>query len=53
MKEEMIKITKEEYDHLKDRALLCDMLEGYGVDNWQGWDDAYQGYLAEKEKGGE
>ena len=49
----MVKITKKEYDHLKDRDLLCSMLEGYGVDNWQGWDDAYQGYLAEKEKGGE
>ena len=25
MKEEMIEITKEEYDHLKDRAMLSDM----------------------------
>lgn len=52
MSEETITITKKEYEELSNDSLLLSFLEGHGVDNWQGYDDAiseYRKYLkAEK-----
>lgn len=38
--EEMITITLKEYQTLIKDQIKLDCLEGCGVDNWQGWDDA-------------
>lgn len=38
--EEMITIPKKEYDALQADSLKLSALEGAGVDNWQGYDDA-------------
>lgn len=47
--EEMITITKKEYDELKHSANKLSALEGAGVDNWEGWDSAME-ILSEMEK---
>jgi hypothetical protein len=39
---EMITITKEEYDELIYDQMKLIALEGAGVDNWEGWDDAME-----------
>lgn len=47
--EEMITITKKEYEELqKDSWKLC-CLENYGVDNWCGYSDAMEEYYNEYE----
>ena len=38
--EEMVSITKKEYDELKKDSAFLACLEGAGVDNWCGYDDA-------------
>ena len=40
--EEMVTITRKEYEELKEAAGKFYALEGEGVDNWQGWDKAMQ-----------
>ena len=40
MNEEMVTITKAEYDELIDRVDWLDCLEAAGVDNWEGWEEA-------------
>jgi len=40
MSEEMITITKEEYDDLLESSRWLDCLEQAGVDNWPGLDYA-------------
>jgi len=40
--EETIKITKKEYEELKSSQTLLFALQGAGVDNWEGWDDAIE-----------
>jgi hypothetical protein len=42
--EEMITITKAEYDELQDDATLLNCLRNAGVDNWDGWDFAIEEY---------
>ena len=42
MEEELITITKKEYDSLKEAQLTLRCLEDAGVDNWQGIDYAYE-----------
>ena len=49
--EEMITITKAEYDELLDNQRMLQALEGAGVDNWQGYDDAMESYNGEEEDG--
>ena len=49
MNEEMVTITKEEYDNLLDSDSKLSALEGAGVDNWEGYDYAMEEYEAEKE----
>lgn len=39
---ELVTITIEEYNRLTERSQWLDMLEGCGVDNWQGYDDAQE-----------
>jgi len=46
--EETVTIKKSEYDSLKDDSKKLEALEAMGVDNWQGWDDAMEIYLAEE-----
>ena len=41
MEEEMVTITKKEFKRLQKRELWLECLEGAGVDNWEGYDDAY------------
>ena len=38
--EEMITISKEEYDKLIERNTWISALEEAGVDNWEGYDEA-------------
>jgi lactate dehydrogenase-like 2-hydroxyacid dehydrogenase len=40
--EEMITITKKEYDKLLHDQMKLIALEGAGVDNWDGYDDAME-----------
>lgn len=40
--EEMITITKKEYDRLKEDSEWLDCLEQAGVDNWDGIDNAME-----------
>jgi hypothetical protein len=47
--EETVTITKAEYEALLDRVNFLDCLEGCGVDNWQGYGDAYEMYESEEE----
>lgn len=47
--DEMITITKKEYDALKEDEALLDALRAAGVDNWDGWDFAHE-MLNEEEK---
>lgn len=49
--EEMVTITKEEYDQLVDRDFKLSCLENGGVDNWEWYCDSLQdgGYFDEEE----
>jgi hypothetical protein len=40
--EETITITKAEYDAMQERLAFLDCLECCGVDNWQGYGDAWE-----------
>ena len=40
--EETITISKKEYEELLKDSQFLDCLQGAGVDNWQGYDDAVQ-----------
>lgn len=46
------KIKPDEYFRLKENSERYESLQAYGVDNWQGYDDAmqyyYQTYVKEK-----
>ena len=42
--EETINISLKEYEDLIDDSLKLSALEGVGVDNWCGWDDAMEAY---------
>jgi hypothetical protein len=42
--EEMVTITKKEYDKLLDDSHLLSCLRAAGVDNWDGWDNAIDLY---------
>jgi hypothetical protein len=42
MDEEMITITKKEYDRLKKRSLKLQALDNAGVDNWDGYSYAME-----------
>lgn len=44
MSEEMVTITREEYDELVDNNLFYECLVGAGVDNWDGYDYAIEQY---------
>lgn len=49
MSEEMITITKEEYDRLVDRNNKLCALENGGVDNWEWYSESLQEYWNSKE----
>ncbi len=38
--EEMVVITKAEYDSLQEESVLLNALQSYGVDNWEGYEEA-------------
>lgn len=40
--DELITITKEELNNLIERSEFLECLEACGVDNWQGYDDAWE-----------
>lgn len=42
--EEMVSITRKQYDCWQDREDKLSALEEMGVDNWSGYDDAMQLY---------
>lgn len=42
--EPTVTITKAEYDRLLKREAWLDALESMGVDNWQGYGEAYPAY---------
>ena len=41
-KENTVTITEAEYDQLKEDQKWFECLEAAGVDNWEGWDYAYE-----------
>ncbi len=43
-KEEMVSISKKEYETLKDNSLLLECLERGGVDNWEWYGEAMKEY---------
>jgi hypothetical protein len=45
--EEMVTITKKEYEEFLDDARLLNCLRNAGVDNWEGWDIAMDEYHEE------
>ncbi len=45
--QEMVTITKKEYDELLKDSTFLAYLEGCGVDNWDGYDNAVQMMLEE------
>jgi hypothetical protein len=49
LKDGSITIVDSDYlNKLKDDSLLLGTLEGCGVDNWEGWDDAYSTFKSLK-----
>lgn len=48
MNEEMITITKKEYDKMKEDLFWLECLRNAGVDNWQGLDYAAELYHKDK-----
>lgn len=50
MEEEMVTITKKEYEDLLDSQKWLDALEGAGVDNWRGCDYAVELYRNEEDE---
>ena len=42
MSEEMVTITKKEYDSLLEDSFFLECLRGAGVDNWSGYDYAIE-----------
>lgn len=46
--EEMVSITKEEYDSLVDCKRTLDALEQGGVDNWEWYSESINMYYPEK-----
>lgn len=48
--QEMITISKKEYDELLDAVRFLDCLRAVGVDNWQGCDDACDMYYTDEEE---
>lgn len=49
MQEETITITKTEYEELLAAQRWVDCLEGAGVDNWEGYDEAVNLYQEDAE----
>lgn len=47
MSDEMITLTKVEYQRLLDRDFMLDCLEAGGVDNWDWYDESLKDYYAE------
>lgn len=50
MEEETVTITKEEYDRLIQESLFLECLRCAGVDNWDGYSEAWKDF--DKIKGG-
>ena len=46
---EMVTITKKEYEELLEAQEFLDCLEGAGVDNWPGYDEAIEMFKEGKE----
>jgi len=49
-KQEMVTITKKEYDSLREDAVKLACLESCGVDNWEGYDGAMENFRASQEE---
>lgn len=45
--EPSITIAASEYKRLKDRVIFLECLEAAGVDNWEGYSDAYKMFNGE------
>lgn len=48
MSEEMITLTKEEYDELRRDSDILNSLYAMGVDNWPGYDEAMDDYRSNR-----
>ena len=44
MNEEMVTITKKQFEQMYDDALLLQCLQNAGVDNWDWYGEAYEEY---------
>lgn len=47
---EKVTISKKEYDELLDRDFFLSCLEGAGVDNWCGYEEAWQLYKEDEQE---
>lgn len=43
-KEKTVTISQEHYNDLWKKSLLLQCLKDFGVDNWEGYEDAYAAY---------
>lgn len=50
MSEKLIEISVKEYEELLDDSIKLEYLESYGVDNWQGYDEAMREFYASRKK---
>ena len=48
--EEMISISKQRYEELLKSEKELNMLESYGVDNWEGYEEAMEALSEEGEE---
>ena len=48
-KQETVTIAKEEYERLLQESDFLSCLESCGVDNWDGYSDAYEMHCEEEE----
>ena len=48
MSKETVTITKEEYEYLLEQSEFLGCLEACGVDNWNGYSDAYEMFNEEE-----
>jgi hypothetical protein len=46
-RKETVTIPLVDYLSLLDDSLLLELLQGHGVDNWEGYGEAYRDYVAQ------
>ena len=47
--DELVSISRKEYVSLLEEARMLSILEAHGVDNWNGYHEAYKEFVAGKD----